>query len=135
MKEKSLTITTKHMIEIMNAFVEGKKIQVSDLDCIEWHDCSEPSWNWLYNVYRIKPEPKRMTEIQLAEWCAKGCGLWKHSPSNSGTVYHTYWVIEEKKDCFVGDNIVIRPWGSDDWVEPTVDIYERDCKGDKNNGN
>ena len=27
------------------------------------------------------------------------------------------------------EDVVIRPWGSDEWVKPTVDIYERDCKG------
>lgn len=69
-----------------------------------------------------------MTNLQLAEWLAKGCGLWKHSPSNSGTVYYAYWVIEGKEGCFVEDNILIRPWGTDEWVRPTVGIYERDCR-------
>lgn len=69
-----------------------------------------------------------MTNLQLAEWLAKGCGLWKHSPSNSATVYYAYWVIEGKEGCFVEDNILIRPWGTDEWVRPTVAIYERDCR-------
>jgi len=70
-------------------------------------------------------EDKLMTNRQLAEWCAKGCGQWKHSPSNSGTIYHTYWVIESKESCFVEDNIVIRPWGTYEWVKPTLKIYEK----------
>lgn len=69
-----------------------------------------------------------MTNHELAMWCAKGFGQWKHSPSNSGTVYHTYWVMEDKEDCFVEANIVIRPWETDEWIKPTVAIYERDCR-------
>lgn len=79
--------------------------------------------------YKVEKQDKDtlMTNQQLAEWCAEGCGQWKHSPSNSGTVYHTYWVIEGKEGCFVEDNIVIRPWGTGGWVRPTLKIYQRDC--------
>ena len=31
----------------------------------------------------------------------------------------------------VASGIKIRTWDSDEWVEPTVDIYERDCKKGK----
>ena len=31
----------------------------------------------------------------------------------------------------IGVTSKIRPWGSGEWIEPTVDIYERDCKGVK----
>lgn len=72
-----------------------------------------------------------MTNSQLAEWCAKGCGQWKHNPSNSGTVYHTYWVIEGKENCFVEDNIVIRPWGTHEWIKPTLGIYEKSVEEKK----
>ena len=27
-----------------------------------------------------------------------------------------------------GYDFVIRSWGSDEWIPPTTDIYERDCK-------
>ena len=69
-----------------------------------------------------------MTNRQLAEWCSEGKGLWKHSPSNSGTVYHYYWFLEPDMNKEVPNNIVIMAKSSDEWVKPTVDIYNRDCK-------
>ena len=77
----------------------------------------------------IREWKQPMTNRQLAEWCAKGFGQWKHEPSNSGTVYHSYWNIEEVEDDFVGDDIVVRPWGTYEWIEPTKDVYERCCNG------
>ena len=26
------------------------------------------------------------------------------------------------------EEYTIRRWGSDEWIEPTVDVYEEDCK-------
>ena len=93
------------------------------------------------NLKRVKKQPQEkeykvenqdkdapMTNLQLAEWLAKGCGQWKHSLSNSGAVYHTYLVIEDKEGCFVEDYVLIRPWGTDEWIRPTMAIYERDCR-------
>lgn len=68
-----------------------------------------------------------MTNLQLAEWLAKGNGQYKHIPSNYGIVYHDYRNIEDTEGWFVADSIVIRPWGTDEWIKPTVGIYERDC--------
>lgn len=74
-------------------------------------------------------KPKLMTNRQLAEWLAKGNGLWKHEPSYSGLVYHFYWFIEKDMGEEIPNDIVIMYNDSDEWVVPTVDIYERDCKG------
>ena len=124
-------MTTKEMIAVMQAYEDGKKIQMSTL--CGWQDLSdcEPLWNWGDTNYRIKPEeekPKRMTNRQLAEWLSRGFGSWK--TRRNPTVYMdiSYPIFEENTP--VSDSLHIRPWGSDDWVEPTVDIYERDCKGE-----
>ena len=79
--------------------------------------------------YKVEKQDKDtlMTNLQLAEWLAKGCGQWKHSLSNSGAVYHTYLVIEDKEGCFVEDYVLIRPWGTDEWIKPSLKIYQRDC--------
>lgn len=76
----------------------------------------------------IEDEPKLMTNRQLAEWIARGNGLWRHDPSNSGVVYNYYWFLEKDMGAEISNNIVIMPNDSNEWVEPTLDIYERDCK-------
>lgn len=72
-------------------------------------------------------EPKLMTNRQLAEWLAKGNGerkLREDEPVSNALIYY-----EDDENLPVGEDVVIRPWDSDEWVKPTVDIYERDCKG------
>lgn len=73
-------------------------------------------------------EPMLMSRRQLAEWVARGFGQIK--------VFSDVWMSfnyclpeGESEDDAVDEKYTIRPWGSDEWVEPTVDIYERDCKG------
>lgn len=75
-------------------------------------------------------EEVRMTNRQLAEWLAKKNGERTYADENSSIfIYWTYSKDEENKA--VPDDIRIRYWGSDEWVVPTLDIYERDCKGVK----
>ena len=124
-------MTTAEMIAVMQAYVKGEQIQCRHRGRREWNDITVAKWDWELYEYRIKPkeESERMTNRQLAEWCAEGKGLWKHDPSNSGTVYHYFWFLEPDMNKEIPNNIVIMPKGSDEWIAPTVDIYERDCKG------
>lgn len=46
---------TEKMIEIMQAHVDGKAIQV--FTSCEWHELSDPSWDFKNFEYRIKPTP------------------------------------------------------------------------------
>lgn len=51
--------TTAEKIAVMQAFEDGKLIQV--WDCGWWVDCEptyKPSWNWIKEKWRIKPTPK-----------------------------------------------------------------------------
>ena len=66
-----------------------------------------------------------MTYRQLAEWLTKGNG---QSKDEGSWVYQylAYKLIVENKP--VDETVRIRRWDSDEWVKPTVDIYERDCK-------
>lgn len=82
-------------------------------------------WQFLY-PYEGEQQKKRMTNRQLAEWLARGNGQYTVEDWNT-TCTDAYYdkdsdYDEVPKDC------AIRPWGSDEWIEPTVDIYERDCK-------
>lgn len=47
---------TKERIAVMQAYVDGKQIQVESSDS-KWADVPEPSWS-INGNYRIKPEPK-----------------------------------------------------------------------------
>ena len=85
--------------------------------------------NW-YLLYPYEELPKkRMTNIQLMEWLNKGNGIAKHNVYNS-CFYHKTCGEDDLNDK-VDEDIVIRTWDSEEWVAPTVDIYERDCKGVK----
>ena len=48
---------TKKAIEVMQAYVDGKTIQVYDDDHLTWIDSIGPAWNWNFGSYRVKPEP------------------------------------------------------------------------------
>ena len=52
-------MNTKEKIAVMQAFVEGKEIQVSTRHSTEWKRLAwVPEWDWTGYNYRIKPEPK-----------------------------------------------------------------------------
>lgn len=89
---------------------------------------SEISLYRCFLLYPCEEPPKqRMTPRMLSEWLVKGNGQWKHRQERLLCSVYTYFEDADELD----KNIVIRPWDSEEWVEPTVDIYERDCKGVK----
>ena len=80
-------------------------------------------------LYPYEEEPnKRMTNRQLSEWLAKGNGERSSNDCRKNSLTFEYDEFGENEE--VSSDIIIRPWGSDEWVEPTVDIYKRDCKGE-----
>lgn len=48
-------MTTKEMIEVMQAFERGEEIEVSCVNEDNWVHTMLPSWNWKEYKYRIKP--------------------------------------------------------------------------------
>ena len=48
--------TTKGMIEVMQAFADGKVIEC-EVEKSVWGETSEPAWDWDHFDYRIKKEP------------------------------------------------------------------------------
>ena len=74
-----------------------------------------------------EPPKKRMTNRQLAEWLAKGNG--QYTTDVSSRIYANYCYYKGESYNEVDRSVIIRSWDSEEWVEPTVDIYERDCKG------
>ena len=49
--------TIQEMVDIMQAYQEGKQIQIYDKMHKQWVD-GEPNWNWGLHEYRIKPKPE-----------------------------------------------------------------------------
>ena len=66
---------TKERIAVMQAYVDGKQIQVESSDS-KWADVPEPSWS-INGNYRSKPEPK-YRPFKDAEECWQE--MLKHQP-------------------------------------------------------
>lgn len=84
-------------------------------------------WEFLYPYE--EPPKQRMTNRQFCEWYNRGNGQWKWKDSSQCHTDYSYSETNDNKE--VDEEIHIRPWDSEDWQEPTFDIYERDCKGGK----
>lgn len=82
-------------------------------------------WYLLYPYE--EPPKKRMTNRQIAEWLARGNGEYSRDACTRAHAEYSYYKSERNNE--VDSDMKIRPWGSEEWIEPTVDIYERDCKG------
>ena len=68
--------TTKEMIEVMQAYLNGEQIEES-IDQKVWFTC-EPIWNWAKCDYRVKKKvyvPFDTAEEFLAAQRKHGCGL------------------------------------------------------------
>lgn len=108
-------------------YMEGKQIQYKyqGEGEGEWNDCVGTP-DWCDNVeYRIKPEPRRMTRRQLAEWLAKGNGEVKCGDTVLVDTKWCYDIADTDKEVSTGP--LIRRWDSDEWIVPTLAIYEEDC--------
>ena len=124
--ERNLEIKRRN--EIIEAFLDGKAIQCKDRDSDEWTDIARfPKFSKELE-YRIKPdeadEPKKlMTYRQLSELITKGYGQWLYNYDNAVMGKNTLFIDKE-----VNENILIRPWGLNKLVRPTMDVYEEFMK-------
>ncbi len=112
---------------VMKAWEDGKQIQFESLPG-KWSNLVNPERSDKY-AYRIKPEElksRSMTYRELAEWLAKGNGQCK--TYTVATTHLAYGFIDEKDNSELPEEYKIRRWNSNEWIEPTVDIYEQDCK-------
>lgn len=111
------------------AYEKGKQIQVRISHDIWANISKEPDWCGCID-YRIKPEGKIMTHRQLAEWIAKGNGQFLSSGNVIQSNIPNYSTECDDRAVAKDDYpycVKIRRWGSDEWVEPTEDIYYEDC--------
>jgi len=70
---------TKECIRVMQAFVDGKEVEVREVD--EWRRTFIPLWQWHTNDYRIKPtatlRPWTAEEVPLGAWIKSKHDHWK----------------------------------------------------------
>ena len=60
---------TAEMIAVMQAYVDGKPIEVSYCDGGAWSPSTEPIWNWRFREYRIATIPDSINWDHVApEW-------------------------------------------------------------------
>lgn len=81
----------------------------------------------------IEEEKSPMTNRQLSEWLARGFGQTirvdeKKQIDPLEFIFTHYNFREKEGGDLVDQDIRIRSWDSKEWVEPTADIYKRDCK-------
>lgn len=67
---------TKQRIAVMQAYVDGKQVQVYDISLSKWFDTDAPSWI-TSRQFRIKPEPS-YRPFRNAEECWQE--MLKHQP-------------------------------------------------------
>lgn len=84
------------------------------------------NYGWQF-IYPYEEQTKLMTNRQLAEWLSKGCGEFSKESYSQAYLNFSYLKRSEENE-EVDEDTIIRRWGSDEWVKPTTDIYERDCK-------
>ena len=86
--------TIQEMIEVMEAFAGGAKIECKDFDI--WQSVEKPKWNWMKVDYRIEPKPK--TKLWYWEYHDKNWGWYFISKRQSEAWikknYTTYRKIE-----------------------------------------
>ena len=115
----------RNMAPIMKAWEDGKPIQARLKNTCDWYEAENPEWSDDCE-YRIKPEEpksKRMTFKMLCEWLNKGQGQYRLG--ENAYIHEYYNITDDNKE--LPDEYKIRRWGSDEWIEPTVDVYEADC--------
>lgn len=120
-------------ISFLKVCVESNMVSnVFELGAVK--DCDYPFQekdkdNYTQFIYPYEESSEqRMTNRQLAEWLAKGNGQYKLNDSENDFAYTRVSYNERIDDEPVYEAYVIRSWGSEEWIEPTYEVYLRDCK-------
>lgn len=74
-----MTQSIESMIEVLQAYKEGKKIEYSYEFGKTWRETDQPSWNFGTIEYRIAPEPKK--KVKLEAWLTNDYLVWRKSES------------------------------------------------------
>ena len=86
-------MTDDEIIEVVRAHKEGKQIQWSHPSKRDWYTFEgQPEWNFAQFTYRIKPEPRKPREWEVAEF--KDGTIWSTHSGTTGTDYRMIRVRE-----------------------------------------
>ncbi len=100
-------MTTKEMIEVMQAYERGEQIEYREnpdryhnLD--EWEYADAPVWDWYSYEYRIKPQPAYRPYKDAAEFLAaqKEHGMYLR-PKDEASRYELPTSIDDEKVVFI----------------------------------
>lgn len=122
---------------VKKAYMEGKQIQYMFRNVAKWDDVNDADIDAIERMglswfdddckYRIKPASRRMTYRQTAEWAIKQNGEIK-SPADPNYVFCDFSYREGLENEELPEGFQLRRWGSDEWIEPTLDVYAEDCR-------
>ena len=89
-------MTTEEMIEVMQAYMRGEAIEVSDKGADDWREIKHPIWDWYGFEYRIKPK------------AVETLWYWEFKTSDGWHISQTRMTRAEAQ-AFVGENVDIAP--------------------------
>nr|WP_315061987.1 hypothetical protein [uncultured Campylobacter sp.] len=89
-------MNTQEMIAVMQAYIEGEAIEVSDKGADDWSDIKHPLWDWNSFEYRVKPKP-----IETL-W------YWEFKMSDGWHISQTR-MTRTQAQAFVGESVDIAP--------------------------
>lgn len=88
-------MNTKEMIAVMQAFVDGERIEMLWTDG-SWRENPKPFWDWANRQYRVKPAP-RYLNVYAGHPVATS---WKPSLEEAERIRHNLCIgyLEDKQD-------------------------------------
>lgn len=89
-------MNAEEMIEVMQAYVRGEAIEVSDKGADDWREIKRPIWDWYGFEYRIKPK------------AVETLWYWEFKMSDGWHISQTR-MTRPQAQAFVGEGVDIAP--------------------------
>ena len=118
--------TTAEMIEVMQAFERGEKIEYFSSFAEKWAHTESPKWDWAYSNYRIAQKTKLSLNwdhvLKNCNWLARDINKKVYVYEQKPVLGDGFWIVSEglffpadclaslvKGDCDWQDSLVERP--------------------------
>lgn len=112
---------TKEMIAVMQAFIDGKEIEVRHVMGVVWHLCDEPDWDWGQYDYHIRQIQDTIDKSHISseyKFMARNQdgGVYVHTryPETNGKRWSSMHSARVTSPSYVR--------GSTDWKESVVEL-------------
>jgi len=116
---------TKEQIAVMQAYVDGDKIDFKETGSRRWVNVDVPYWGWCLGEYRIRQTPDSIDWTHVApefKWMKRDAngGAWLYSHEPNGATYISEPFKVTRASCFTSyrkgtvdwkDSLVKRPEG------------------------